>query len=87
MLAGKLGVGQHAARFGKEDAAGPGQLHVAPVAQHEGDAEVVLELLDAAADMRLGDAELFGRMAEMQALGQGNEGPDLFEFHRWALGD
>ena len=81
VLARQLRIGEHPPRLDQEDAAGLGQLDVAPAAQEQRDAEVVLELLDAPADMRLGDAELLGGMAKMQALGQRDESPDLLEFH------
>ena len=57
------------------------QPHVPLVAIEEQCVELLLELLDAPADMRLGDAQVLRRMTEVQMLGENDEGADALEVH------
>ena len=80
-LLGDVGGAEKAPGFDEEDLSRLGQLHVPPVAIEEQRAELVFELLDAPADMRLRDVEVLGGMTEVEMLGERHECRDLLEFH------
>ena len=65
----------------EKDLASARQPDIPLVAIEELCVELLLELLDAAADVRLGNAQLLCRMTEVQMLGQSDEGPDCLEVH------
>jgi hypothetical protein len=54
-----------------------GQGYLAPAAGKKLDAELLLELLDLAAECRLGDAEEFGGVGETAEFGDGREISEL----------
>src|SRR3954453_18643874 len=81
---GGVGGAQHAARLLEQCSARRGQRDAAVRAVEEPDAELVLELADLLADGRLGDVEPLPGAAEVQLFGDGDEVPEMAEFHRWA---
>src|SRR4051794_31478973 len=82
---GGVGGAQHAARLLEQRTARGGQRDAALRAVEEPDAELLLELADLLADRRLGDVEPLRGAAEVQLFGDGDEVPEMAEFHRWAL--
>ena len=68
-------------RFGQECLARERQAYVLAIPVEERDLEVFLQLLDAAAHMRLRDPEPLRCHAKMPGSRQGDESPDLSEFH------
>src|SRR3954469_15351498 len=82
---GGVGGAQDAARLLEQHNARRGQRDAAVRAVEEPDAELVLELADLLADGRLGDVEPLPGAAEVQLFGDGDEVPEMAEFHRWAL--
>ncbi|MNQ81647.1 hypothetical protein D3C85_966780 [compost metagenome] len=74
-------LGQHLAGFVEEQAAGFGQLHPPVGAFQQARADFLFQRLDLLAQGRLGNTQLFGRPAEVQLLGHGNEIAQVSQFH------
>jgi hypothetical protein len=70
---------QHPASLGQERPPGLGQHHPAVVTLEQPDPYRPLEFLDLAAQRRLGHVESLGGSAEVQFLGDGDEGTQLVE--------
>ena len=60
-----------------------GQHHAVVLADEEREAELLLELLDLAAERRLRDVEPFGRAPEVQLLGDRYEIAKMSQLHPW----
>ena len=69
-LLGDVGIAEKLLRLDEEDLASARQPDISLVAIEEQRVELLLELLDAAADMRLGDAQLLRGVTEVQMLGR-----------------
>jgi hypothetical protein len=57
------------------------QPHIPLVPVEQEHIQLLFQLLDAPADMRLGDPQLLGCLAEMEHFGERHEGRHPFEFH------
>jgi len=73
--------GQRRLGMGQEGAAGLGQAGAAAHALEQRGAELVLELVDAAADRRLRAVQPLPGAREAAGLGNGEEGADLVDVH------
>ena len=71
----------HAGGPAHEDFADRGQAHAPGVALEEGGAQLVFDLLDAAGDRRLGDAEVPSGLAQAAQFGHGQDVTDVAELH------
>ncbi len=80
-LHGHLGLAEYPPRFLDQRAAGRREPHAALVAIEQHHTELCLELLDMLGQRRLGDAQALGSAAKVQFLGQGQEHPQVSQFH------
>ena len=80
-VAGAVDEGEEPVGLVEEGAPRLGQLDLAVVSLEERHAHGALELLDLAAERWLRHGEPLGRAAEVQLLGDGDEGADLVEGH------
>ena len=80
-VAGALDEREQPVGLVEEGAPGLGQRDPAVVALEQGHPDRALELLDLPAQRRLRHVEPLGRAAEVQLLGDGDEGADLVEGH------
>jgi hypothetical protein len=74
-----------ALRVGLDQASHLGQQYAFAPAHQQLDAQMLLELLDAARQRRLGDADALGGLGDRAALGDGQEGAQQGQIHSWRL--
>ena len=74
-------LGECEARFGEKRAPRRGELHAASDALEQRRADLALEVADLTGERRLRDVEPRGSAAEVELFGDGNEVPEVAEFH------
>src|SRR5688500_10640065 len=84
---GAIDIGQHGLGVGEEGAAGVGQADAARMAHEQLGVDLALQRLDLLAERRLLHVELLRRPRDVALAGDGDEVPEMAQFHGHPLPD